>query len=219
MVRLGVLASGTKSGGGSGFENLVLQQRAGQMPGVEIVAVGSNIYGGGVQKRANIFGIPFCCFERERPTADDYQNFVTSARLDFVALSGFLLSVKGLDPSRTINIHPGPLPDFGGEGMYSHHVHEAVIAVFKAGKIYESAVSMHFVTPEYDKGPIFFRLPVPIYPGDTAETLGTRVNQCEHIWQPWATFLVCSGWIRWDGRYPVKIGTPEWYHYLPIIRA
>ncbi len=33
-------------------------------------------------------------------------------------LSGWLKLVAELDPARTINIHPGPLPDFGGPGMY-----------------------------------------------------------------------------------------------------
>jgi len=91
--------------------------------------------------------------------------------------------VKGLDPETTINIHPGPLPEFGGPGMYGHHVHEAVIAAYKRGEITQSAVTMHFVDELYDHGPSIFRIPVLIRPGDDAETLAKRVNEKERAWQ------------------------------------
>jgi folate-dependent phosphoribosylglycinamide formyltransferase PurN len=98
-------------------------------------------------------------------------------------LSGWLKLVAGLDPARTINIHPGPLPRFGGHGMYGHNVHEAVLEAYHFGEITHSAVTMHFVDEVYDRGPVFFQMPVPIEPTDTAETLAARVNKVEHEWQ------------------------------------
>jgi len=214
LVRLGVLASGTRTGGGSGFENLVSYARAGNMLGVEIAAVGSNIFGGGVYERARRLDVPFHFFNRRRPEAADYEKFVKIYRLNYVALSGYLLPIEGLDPAKTFNIHPGPLPEFGGITMYGHYVHEAVMDAYRRGEILESAVSMHFVTADYDAGPVFFTIPVPIAFKDNAETLQARVNQCEHIWQPWVTQLVVAGQIHWDGWAPATLKVPEWYRYL-----
>src|SRR6185369_8258364 len=81
----------------------------------------------------------------------------------------------GRYPGRVINIHPGPLPAFGGEGMYGRRVHEAVVA---AG-VRESAATIHVVDEEYDHGPTLAALAVPILPGDTGETLEARVRSAE----------------------------------------
>jgi len=215
MKKLGILASGTKQGGGSGFENLVNVWRAGGMPNTEIVAVATNIYGGGVEERAKRLGIHCWHFNHEPITAAGYQQFVRACHVDCVALSGYLKHVEGLDPRTTFNIHPAKLPSpFGGDGMHGHHVHEAVMSSYHRGEVQVSGVSMHFVTEVYDEGPVFFTIPVPIYPNDTAETLGARVNRVEHIWQPWVTQLVVTDEIGWDGRDPTTLKVPEWYRHL-----
>src|SRR5882724_6426439 len=158
--KLIVFASGTAEGGGSGFQALVENARAGILR-ADIVAVVSNHAQGGVKKRADTLGIPFVLFEGPW-TAEAYQKIVREHGADWVCLSGWLKKTAGLDPRRTVNIHPGPLPEFGGPGLYGHHVHEAVMAAFQAGKITHSGVSMHFVTDEYDRGPVFFRYPLII---------------------------------------------------------
>ena len=56
--KLLIFASGTKDGGGAGFENLVNAARAGTLD-AEIVAVVSNHEHGGVRERAERLGIPF----------------------------------------------------------------------------------------------------------------------------------------------------------------
>ena len=83
--------------------------------------------------------------------------------------------------------------------MYGHHVHEAVMEAFKRGEVEYSAVSMHFVTEGYDRGPVFFDLKIKIKDDDTPESLGQRVNQAEHRWQPCITKMVVNGLVRWDG--------------------
>ena len=114
-----------------------------------------------------------------------------------------------MNPQKTINIHPGPLPHFGGPGMYGHHVHETVIQAYKEGKIQNSEVCMHFVTEEYDKGPVFFWYPVLIRPDDDADSLGARVNKIEHAWQSFVTNLVVTGQIRWDGKNTKSLVVPD----------
>ncbi len=201
-----VFASGSAEGGGSGFEKLVLASRGGPLD-ADITGVVSNHTNGGVHSRADRLGINFIHFPK--PWTDEaYQKIAQASGADFFALSGWIKLVSGLDPatrfnSKTVfNIHPGPLPDFGGSGLYGHHVHEAVIAAFKRGEIIHSEVSMHFVTEGYDRGPVFFRTFVKINDDDTPETLGARVNEKEHLHQAWITNLVVNGRITWDGVNP-----------------
>jgi folate-dependent phosphoribosylglycinamide formyltransferase PurN len=216
-----VFASGTKDGGGSGFENLVNASQDGRLSG-QIVAVVSNHENGGVRQRADRLGIKFVHFPAKKSvdgetgtefspefgTAENYRKIAGDA--DLVCLSGWLKLVTGLDPRKTINIHPGPLPRFGGAGMYGYHVHEAVMEAYKNGapnaatgkKVTHSAVSMHFVTEKFDEGPLFFSQPVEILPDDTADTLAARVLEAEHKWQPLITDKVLRGEISWDGKNP-----------------
>jgi len=195
-VRILVFASGDAKGGGSGFQELVEFSRT--IPPVldaQIVGVVSNHKEGGVRKRADALQIAFEYWTGPFD-ADGYRSFVEKYRADFVMCSGWLKFVRGLDPARTVNIHPGPLPRFGGPGMYGHHVHEAVMAAFRRGEITQSAVTMHFVDEmAYDHGPIIFQMPVLIRPDDDAETLAKRVNEKERAWQSHILNLVVHGYI------------------------
>lgn len=99
--------------------------------------------------------------------------------VELIVLSGYL---RRLGPAtlkayagRILNIHPGPLPDFGGEGMYGRRVHQAVIDAGLA----ETAIVIHLVDGEYDHGPEIARRAAPILPGDTAEDLEARVKALE----------------------------------------
>lgn len=198
-----VLASGTKTGGGSGFQELVeFSRTTPRVLEAEIVAVVSNHQEGGVHNRARELMVPFEYWPGPF-MAEGYQRLVKKYLADFVMCSGWLKYVRGLDPRKTVNIHPGPLPEFGGQDMYGHHVHEAVIKAYREGKITQSAATMHFVTEEgpegskkgYDKGPIILQLPVLIRPDDTAESLGTRVNEKERALQALVLNWVVHGFI------------------------
>lgn len=99
--------------------------------------------------------------------------------VNLIILSGYLrhLGPKLLSAfdGRILNIHPGPLPQFGGEGLYGRRVHEAVIA---AG-VDRSAIVIHGVDEVYDRGPEISRKWVRIEPGETAEALEARVKALE----------------------------------------
>lgn len=201
--RILVFASGTEEGGGSGFKKLVEASHAGILD-AKIVGVVSNHENGGVWEKASALDVPFIHF-RGPWNAEGYQRIANVSGADFFALSGWLKLVTGLNPrtnfnSQTVfNIHPGPLPEFGGPGLYGHRVHEAVMAAFRRGELSHSAVSMHFVTEKYDLGPIFFQMKVCIKDDDTPETLAQRVNHCEHMYQAEVTNLIVNGFISWDG--------------------
>ena len=195
-----VFASGTKTGGGSGFETMVRATQA-RPPILDasICAVITNHSDGGVWHKAQALGIP-AEYWAGPYLAEGYQYYVKHFNADYVMLSGWLKLVSGLDPARTINIHPGPLPRFGGPNLYGHYVHDAVMAAYQRGEITHSAVTMHFVDPVYDRGPIFFALPIPIEPNDTPETLAAKVNRAEHAWQPRVLNHVVHGQVRLVGR-------------------
>ncbi len=193
-----IFASGTATGGGSGFANLVKASRSGILS-AEIVGVVSNHENGGVRKYADDLGIPFLYFAGPWD-AENYQRIVISFGAEFVALSGWLKPVRGLDPRIVFNIHPGRLPQFGGKGMHGHHVHKATMAAFWAKKITHTAVTFHHVTEEYDTGQIIAEFLIEILPDDTPESLAKRVNEAEHHWQPIITDMVVNGEIQWDGK-------------------
>jgi phosphoribosylglycinamide formyltransferase 1 len=98
---------------------------------------------------------------------------------ELIVLSGYLRKLGPLTLARyrgrVLNIHPGPLPKYGGRGLYGRHVHEAVIA---AGERM-SGITIHLVDEEYDHGPVLARREVAIERGDTAETLAARVQAQE----------------------------------------
>jgi phosphoribosylglycinamide formyltransferase-1 len=104
--------------------------------------------------------------------------------VDIVCLCGFLkkLVIPGHWAGRVLNIHPGPLPRFGGKGMYGHFVHEAVLAAGMA----ESGPTVHLVDDEYDHGSVLAFEPVPVLDGDTPEALQKRVYEAEMRLYPWA---------------------------------
>jgi len=101
------------------------------------------------------------------------------AAVDLVVLAGYM---KRLGPvtlarfkGRLINTHPSLLPKFGGSGYFGRRVHEAVIA---AGER-ESGATIHWVTGDYDSGPVIAQVRVPIAENETAQTLETRVKAVE----------------------------------------
>ena len=101
------------------------------------------------------------------------------AGVELVILSGYLRRLGPLTlgryRNRILNIHPGLLPAFGGEGMYGRRVHEAVIAAGAS----ESGATIHAVDEIYDHGPVIERRTVPVLGGDTAEALEARVAAME----------------------------------------
>lgn len=120
------------------------------------------------------------------PTKDDAEaadrriaEVMAEHGVELIIMSGYL---RRLGPQtlarfagRILNIHPGPLPAFGGEGMYGRRVHEAVLA---AGAP-ESGIVIHLVDEEYDHGAHLAQTVVPIVAGDGPEDLEARVRAAE----------------------------------------
>jgi folate-dependent phosphoribosylglycinamide formyltransferase PurN len=201
-----VFASGTPDPayGGSGFENLVTKCRT-ERYRYDIVGVVSNYDTGSIKHRAARLRIPFYYFDGTK-TAERYREIAQRSGAEWFALSGWLPLVKGLEagtffgPATVFNIHPGPLPAFGGKGMHGMKVHEAVFESMEQGLISETSVTMHFVDEGLDTGPVFFDRRIALDPKkDTAESIAHKVCAIEHRWQPVLTQLVVNGKICWDG--------------------
>jgi len=178
-VRVAILASGN----GTNADAIIRHFRAlGDAASGSVVLVASNRAGAGALQRAAAAGVPAECFDAADPDALD--AMLRTHRVDLVALAGYLKlipqSVIARYRGRIVNVHPGPLPEFGGAGMYGARVHEAVVASGRDS----TAVTVHFVDERYDHGETIARWTVPVRPDDTAETLGTRVLSVEHILYP-----------------------------------
>ena len=129
----------------------------------------------------------------EFKTREDYDETLAGKmnafNVDLVCLAGYMRILTGvfIDKfhGKIINIHPALLPDFGGEGMYGMHVHEAVIKAKKK----ESGCTVHFVDYGVDTGPIIIQKKVDVMENDTPETLQKRVLEQEHKAYPEAIRL------------------------------
>lgn len=104
-------------------------------------------------------------------------SHVLSAKPDLVCLCGFmcLYEVPKELEGKVMNIHPGLIPAFSGQGMYGEHVHKAVVK--KGVKV--TGCTVHFVTNEYDAGPIIVQKTCPVYDTDTPDDVQRRVFEQE----------------------------------------
>lgn len=75
--------------------------------------------------------------------------------------------------ARMLNTHPGLLPET--QGFWGVHVQEHVIEK----QLPFSGQTLHIVAENYDDGPMLAEHPVPVEPGDTAESLFERVKLTE----------------------------------------
>lgn len=174
------------SGGGRSLENLAEKIAAGELE-ARIVLVVSNAPQAFALERAKRLRIPALVLDPERkltPAEFGAEAFaaVESARADLVVLAGFLrlLAIPESWLGRVLNIHPALLPDFGGKGFYGDKVHAAVLA----SGARESGCTVHYVTNEYDKGPILLQRRVPVHPDDDVHTLAARVFEAEKLALP-----------------------------------
>lgn len=175
-ARIAVLASGS----GSNAQAIIEHLRAlGSHASGDVVLVASNRADAGALGRARAAGITAESFDARDPTA--LLALLERHEIDVVALAGYLKLVPNdvieRFRGRIVNVHPGPLPEFGGAGMYGSRVHAAVIAAGAA----RSAVTVHLVDERYDHGETLARWPVPVHSGDTPAELAARVLAVEHI--------------------------------------
>ncbi len=149
-----------------------------------VALIVSNKQDAGVLDIAKDEHIPFLITDRktfgEALLIDQMESYNPS----LIVLAGFLWkipeSIVAAFSGKIINIHPALLPQYGGKGMYGHHVHNAVLENKEA----QSGITIHSVNEAYDKGAILLQVHCPVMPEDTADTLAARVHELEHFYYP-----------------------------------
>lgn len=180
-INLAVLISGS----GTTLQNLIDQIGAGALQARIKLVIASREGIGGIE-RARRADLPVEITRESRRIFELCQ----SHEVNLVCLAGWLclLDIPAQWQNRVMNIHPALLPLFGGKGMYGLNVHQAVIE--SGAKV--SGCTVHFVTAEYDAGPIILQRVCPVLDDDTPQTLAARVFEQEKIAYPDAIRLFAS---------------------------
>ena len=202
-LRLGVLISGS----GSNLQALIDAIENKQLPEVEIALVVSNNANAYGVQRALKHNVPVIYLPWVRPAGAQFivpqkgemsesevklTALLQLFKVDLIVLAGWMriLSATFLEqfPQQVINLHPALLPDDGTGHTYTTHdgtqipvfrgLHAVKQALDAGVKVTGSTV--HYVTPEVDAGPVICREEVAIVPGDTEESLHTRLKTVEH---------------------------------------
>ena len=179
------------SGSGSNLQALIDACKQSDYPG-EIVGVISNkadAYGLERAKQANI--AQQALEHKNFETRELYDQALVKAidvyQPDVVVLAGFMriLTAEFVQhyQGRLINIHPSLLPKY--QGLHTHQ------RALDAGDE-EHGVSVHFVTEELDGGPVILQAKIPIFPGDNADDLASRVHEQEHRIYPLVVKWFCQ---------------------------
>jgi formyltetrahydrofolate-dependent phosphoribosylglycinamide formyltransferase len=148
--------------------------------GLPVVAVASNTPGVRALERAERAGVAAAAFSlddyADRPARDAAMAaWLEQHGVSWIVCAGYmhLLTPAFLDrfPSRIVNTHSAPLPDFPG----AHPIEDVL-----AAGVSETAATVHYVDEGVDTGAVIAAEPVPVLPGDTPETLRERVQSVEH---------------------------------------
>lgn len=178
------------SGSGTNLQAIIDACKMEGYPG-EVVGVISNIptaYGLTRASEANIETSTLS--HKDFTTREAYDQSLVKVidgyKPDVIVLAGFM---RILTPAfvqhfqgKLLNIHPSLLPKY--QGLNTHQ------RAIDAGDTVHG-VSVHYVTEELDGGPVILQAKVPIFEGDTAEDLASRVHEQEHRIYPLVVKWCC----------------------------
>jgi phosphoribosylglycinamide formyltransferase-1 len=148
--------------------------------GLPIVAVVSDRPAVRALERAEAAGIPTAVFETDAHASRERRDealalWLRDRGVELVVLAGYMQLLRPcffeVFGRRIVNTHSAPLPAFPG----AHPIEDVL-----AAGIAETAATIHWVDEGIDTGPVIRAEPVPVEPGDTAETLRARVQAVEH---------------------------------------
>jgi phosphoribosylglycinamide formyltransferase-1 len=197
-LKIGAIASGS----GSNFEAIVQSTEIGilkEKASVEVLIC--NKPGKYCLERAKNHDIPAVLVESDKHegTREEFDQKLIDVLEEYqcklIVLVGYMRFVSKMFiehfKGNVMNIHPALLPSF--KGM---HAHEDALAY----GVKVSGVTVHFVDPEEDHGPIIIQKAVPVYDTDTKDTLGPRILEWEHKAFPKAIELFCDNRLHVEGR-------------------
>ena len=171
------------SGEGTNLQRFIEEARADDFPGTLALVV-SDRPGCRATLRAQQAGIDVFAFDSKAfPDKAAFERAILrelrARDARWLVLAGYmrLIGPTLLEPyrGRIVNVHPALLPAFPGK--------DAIGQALRAGAT-TTGVSVHVVDEGIDTGPVIAQAPVPIVPGDTAETLAERIHTVEHQLYP-----------------------------------
>jgi folate-dependent phosphoribosylglycinamide formyltransferase PurN len=192
--RLAILISGE----GTTMQAIIKACRSGKIPIDVACIVSSSVNAGGI-KRAKSLGISpkkiIVINPNEFKNTDnkiDQKSFglkiiekLRAHKVTIITQNGWLPLTPQVVideyENRIFNQHPGPIPDFGGKGMYGRRVHAARLIFTRLIKrdFWTEAI-VQKVHKDFDKGIVVKSVKVAILPDDTVEDLRERVLPFEH---------------------------------------
>ena len=176
MIRLGVLGSTN----GTDLQAILDAVSAGKLD-ADVAVVISNRTGAYILERAEINNVSAFFISHKGKKREEFDGEITAVlkehSVDLVLLIGFM---RILSPEfcrvwqdRILNVHPSLLPKYAG-GM-DINVHEEVLK----NKDTETGCTIHFVNEVVDAGPILIQKKCNVDPGDTVDSLKTKVQTLE----------------------------------------
>jgi phosphoribosylglycinamide formyltransferase-1 len=203
MVKIGVLVSGS----GSNLQAIIDNIEAGRLD-AEIRIIVSNLPDVYALERARKHGIPSLVLPHKGLKREEFDRKLVEVLkendVELVVLAGFMRIVTPVllraFPMRVMNIHPALLPAFPGVHVWQAEVDYGVKF---------AGCTVHFVDEGTDTGPIIIQAVVPVYDGDTADTLNARILKQEHRVYSQAIQLYAEGKIRIQGRRVLTPGHPQ----------
>ena len=197
VFRIGVLGSGK----GSNFVAIADACARGTI-NAQVALVLSDVPTAGILERARERGIPAEYIapgsfrtKLEENAERAYIQRLKEARVDLIALAGFMRILKGeflrAFPDRVVNIHPSLLPSFPGLEAWKQALDHGV-------KV--TGCTVHFIDQGVDSGAIIAQETVPIVAGDTPATLHARIQEAEHTLYPQAIAAIAAGRVLLKGR-------------------
>ena len=167
------------SGRGSNMQALIEACAAPDFPAQVAVVISNKVDAGGLEIARNS-GIPtHVCNHKDFASKADFEialtGIINEYKVDLVCLAGFMRVLGQIYFDHitvpTLNIHPSLLPKYKGL-----HTHESVLRAHDA----VHGCTVHIVTPELDDGEIIVQRQIPVYNGDTPDTLAKRLLPEEH---------------------------------------
>jgi len=173
------------SGGGSNFRSILKNTKNNKIKNCQVSLLISNnsnskaiLYA--KENRVDTFIINHQRYPDKKDYVEVLNNKINGCHPELIILAGYmkLIPKEIVDnfKNKIINIHPGKLPEFGGKGCYGMNVHKAVID----SKVKSTAVTIHYVNEEYDKGMIIYEEIIDVLEDDTPNSLSDRVLEYEH---------------------------------------
>jgi phosphoribosylglycinamide formyltransferase 1 len=188
MKRLAVLISSNSSG--SNLQAIIDAIRVGSLQATICIVIATKETAPGLTKaKAHNLKIAIC--EKKETLLPLLQTY----KPDFICLAGWqqIITDNVLNeyPEKIVNIHPGLIPSSltdtvknpdGSDALWNKQKYgNAAIENFLNHNALYAGSSIHFLTKEFDFGPVLGRTFEAIYPDDTVDTLYERLKKKEHV--------------------------------------